>query len=182
MIRKFARINAPVPTLTGIFADTDRWPLWMSGVETATSVRSTDDLEIVDLEIRTMGRKLEQRIECRVTGSTVRMEQISGFLKKWNSVWNFSPAPGDAGTTVSLELDFDLGMMGMVVPARAIQSEIDRAFDETVEGAKREVLAKIAARDAGGEQPGETVLEIWETRTGFEVLVAGRRLEVGKSN
>lgn len=181
MIRKFARINAPVQMLTEIFADSRRWPQWMAGIEKATLVRTSDGLGIVDLELQTMGRRFEQRIECRLAGSAIRMKQVSGILKKWESTWSFAPAPGETGTTVACELDFDLGMMALVVPARRVQDEIDRAFDETIAGVRREVHARTAARDHGGE-PGETLLEVYETGTGFEVLVVGRRFEVGKSS
>ncbi len=180
MIRKYARLNAPVQLLTDIFADTGRWDHWMPGVERVTSVRASGNMEIVDLDLRHMGRQFRQRVERRVIGSSVRVKQISGLFKSWQSTWSFSPAPGDAGTTVSSEQEFDLGMMALVVPARWVQDEIDRLFDETVAGARRELHARASATGAGAEESGETVLEVYETRTGFEVWVGGRRFDVGK--
>jgi len=181
MMRKFAKINATVQLLVEIFADSGRWTHWMPGVRHAVLVRSSDGLSIVDLDVHDMGRSFKQRVECRVTGSSVRIRQISGFLKKWQSTWSFGPAPGNSGTTATCELDVDLGMMSLVVPARLVQNQIDRVFDETVAGARREVQARASARSAAGEEAGETVLEVFETRTGFEVRVGGRRFELGKT-
>jgi ribosome-associated toxin RatA of RatAB toxin-antitoxin module len=167
--------------LIAIFADTTRWSEWMPGIEKATPVHAPDGLSVIDLDLQMMGHRFKQRLECRVVGSTVRMRQVSGVLKKWQSTWAFGPAPGNAGTTASCELDVDLGMMALVIPARFIQDEIDRVFDETVAGARREVQLRTEARRIAASASGETLLEVFETRTGFEVWIGGRRVDVGKA-
>ncbi len=177
MIRKFARIIAPQQMLIRIFADHERWPLWMPGIERATTVQRTDELVIVDLEQHQMGRRFNQRVQCQVVGSTVRQQQITGLFKRWQAIWSFGPAPGGAGTIVSCELDVDLGMIALLAPARLVQDGIDRIFDETVGGAQREVHLQQTAFQEGIEAEGETLLEVYESQGSIEVWVAGRRIE-----
>lgn len=175
MIRKFARVNAPAGALLDIFADSDRWPSWMPGVERSDVVQRSAEVLIVDIVQHQMGQRLKLRIESRFVGSTVRQHQVKGIFKRWQAVWSFNPSPSGIGTTVSCELDIDLGMMAMIAPARLVQKNVDRFFDDTIAGAEREFRNR-EAESTESESGGETLLEVFETQTGLEVWIAGRRM------
>jgi len=174
MIRKFARMKPPPELLVGFFSDTSRWPRWMPGVVEARTIRRTMDSELVNVTQDIMGRRFRQRFEHRIVGQTVRQRQVKGVFKGWRATWSFDPAPERRGTTLCCELDFDLGMMGMMMPTRAVQREIDRIFEATVAGAERELRHWGADRDDDhGEAP---LLEVYPSQHGLEVWIAGKRV------
>lgn len=175
MIRKFARVACPERDLLDLFADGENWKSWMPGLGRSTLVSRSQNEMVVDIVQEHLGRNHELRIESRFVGSTVRQQQIRGFFKRWQAVWSFSPSPGGSGTTVSCELDIDLGMMGLLAPARVVQGSVDRFFDDTVAGAERALRARERQPSGAGDR-GETLLEVFETRTGLEVWVAGRKV------
>ena len=79
--------------------------------------------------------------------------------------------PDSRGATVSLNVDFDLGILGKMVPNRTVQRFLDNTFGQIVQ--------QIESRGALVEAPvaghSEAYLRVFKTMKGLEVEIAGER-------
>ncbi len=120
MIRKLARIDAPVEVVLKIFRDTDAWGQWMPGVASTRTLDGDGDRRMVEVILLVFGRRLVQKLECRERDGSLIHHQVEGWFRKWEAVWTFRPPPEGGGTIVSLRLEFDLGVAGFFIPRRLL--------------------------------------------------------------
>lgn len=176
MIRRLARIDAPVPAVRDVFLDTDAWPRWMPSVESTRTLVHDEDRRLVEVGLLVFGRRLLQKLDCREQGGRLIHRQVEGRFRKWEAVWDFRPPPEGDGTTASLTLDFDLGLVGRLLPGRLVGSWVSGLIDRTLEqgGRRARELARSRRQPTQAVELGQPLLEVFETVDGLEVRFAGR--------
>ncbi len=176
MIRKLARIDAPVEVVLHVFRDTDAWPQWMPGVASTRTLESSEDHSLVEVVLLVFGRRLVQKLECREQDGRLTHRQVEGWFHKWQAVWAFRSPPEGDGTVVSLQLDFDLGVAGYFVPRKLLGAWVRSVIDDTVvNGRQRAQRFARRRREPSQAVPvGQPLLQVFETADGFEVIFAGR--------
>lgn len=185
-MRKFARLEAAPARVQALFADFEAWPRWMPGVKATRVVAAKDGHSTVEVTQQFMGRTFHQRLDCRVTSSTLVLRQVAGFFKRFVTIWRFSAPPDEKGdaTTLGLELDLDLGVVGLFSPRAAIQGALDRRFAQTISRAREQLETKerrsrtMLLSDRSENAPGDILLQVFQTEEGLEVLVSGRRFVI----
>ncbi len=176
MIRKLARIDAPVEAVLEVFRDVDNWPQWMPSVASTRILSSSANLRLVEVILLVFGRRLVQKLECRERDGRLIHRQIEGWFRKWEATWAFRSPPEGQGTIVSLTLEFDLGVVSLFVPRKFIANWVGDLIAGTIENA-RERAQRFARRRREPTQavrPGRPLLTVYETADGFEVQFAGR--------
>ncbi|MCP4661760.1 MAG: hypothetical protein GY856_40680 [bacterium] len=174
MIKKLIRIDAPLRLVKDMFCDTDAWPQWMPGVNSCRTLREGDDCRVIEVHLSMQGKSFLQTREVRFAGNRVKQRQVAGWFRSWESEFSFHQPPDGKGTTISLRIDFDLGVRGLIIPRWVIQRMSVRLLDETTARAKaraRELMAKPRPEAAA---EGESLLQIYETPDGLELWFAGR--------
>ncbi|MEM7351626.1 MAG: SRPBCC family protein, partial [Acidobacteriota bacterium] len=136
MIRRVTRIDAPVAVVRQLFLDTDLWPQWMPGVAATRTLEEAEDRHLAEVVLQFFGQRVVQQLECRLDGDRVLHHQVAGKFKKWDAAWSFESRPQDGGTLLSLELDFDLGLAGLVVPRRMFRRWVAGLIQDTVDQAR----------------------------------------------
>jgi len=178
MIRKFGRVNAPPELVRSLFIDAESWPAWQAGVASVTILARTDTTIEVDVDGRFMGQRMHGVFDCRIEPDGFFQHQRTGWLKRWDTQWRFLTPPDGRGTTLVCELEIDAGLMGAFVPRSFLGRFVDRVFSETVDNLNTRSVEIGAAAVAPPSPDGDavTLLEVFETPIGFEVLVDGRRI------
>ncbi len=173
MIRKYARFQESPERVRALFAEVLAWPHWFPGIRSVRRIEQSAGTQIVDLVQDSMGREWKQRLEIRTTSLGFDQRQLRGRLKRWDLSWRFQEPPDGEGTTLALELDVDLGLVGRFTPARVLQQGIDRLFREVVEQARERLREEAPAPQVEGAT--RPVVEVLSTPAGLEVRWAGRR-------
>jgi carbon monoxide dehydrogenase subunit G len=177
-VRKLARVAAPPLVVAEMFRNLERWSAWMPGVESVRLLEESSGGAIALIRQRWKGRILEQKWSFRFDQSSLTQEQIKGFFRRWRAAWSFVPAPDGEGTTVTVDLDIDLGMLGWVTPGRIIQETLDGMFAEVIDKARaraRAILAGETTSIPAGLQAEDALLAVFETTRGIELHLWGRR-------
>ncbi len=180
MIRKLARIEAPVEVVLEVFRDTDAWPQWMPGVAATRTLESGEDRNLVEVILLVLGRRQVQKLECREQDGRLTHRQVAGWFRKWEATWTFRPPPEGGGTIVSLTLDFDLGIAGYFVPRKLLGGWVRSVIDDTVVNGRRRAqrFARRRREPAKAVETGQPLLQVYETAGGFDVIFAGRTFHV----
>lgn len=180
MIRKVTRIDAPVAVVREMFVDTDLWPQWMPGVAATRTLEKTAGRHLAEVVLQVLGRRMVQQLECREDNGRVLHRQVAGRFKKWDATWDFTPRPEDGATTLSLDLDFDLGLARLLVPRRLLSNWVSSLIQDTMDQARERAqrLARGRREPTQAVHLGEPFLQIFETADGFEVCFAGRTFHV----
>lgn len=177
MIRKFGRIDAPPDAVARLFADVESWPAWMPGVKGLRVVERGERRLHIDVTQQFLGRDFRQELDARPSATGVALRQTEGVFRRWEAHWRFAPPPDGHGTTVSLELDFDLGWLAWLSPRALVQSTLDRLFTEGLQRAEQRLAAHPGALpEPSAAAEGEVLLQVFETDGGLEIVAAGRRL------
>ncbi len=184
MIRKLARIDAPVDVVLEVFRDVDAWPQWMPGVASTRTLDRGAERNVVEVVLLVMGRRLVQHLECREQDGRLTHRQVVGWFRKWQAVWDFRPPPDGQGTVVSLQLELDIGVAGLFVPRKLLGDWVRGYVDETVrQGRERaQIFARRRSEPTQAVPVGEPVLQVYETANGFEIHFAGRTFHVQASD
>ncbi len=180
MIRKLARIDAPVDVVMDLFRDTDAWPQWMPGVASTRTLDTGADHRLVEVVLLILGRRLVQHLECREQDGRMLHQQVTGWFRKWEATWTFRPPPQGQGTILSLTLEIDAGVAGLFMPRRLIGGWIQGLIDDTIDqGRERaESFARRHREPTQAVEVGLPVLQVYETASGFEVHFAGRMFQI----
>ncbi len=180
MIRKLARIDAPIPLLREMFSNTDDWPRWMPGVIATRTLESSAERRLVEVIQLVHGHKLVQQLECLEVGKVLRQRQAAGWLKKWEAEWSFELPPEGGGTVLGLRLDFELGLLGLVIPRGPLRRWTHNQLDETFAKARAraELLETRQRTPTLAVELGKPLLQVYETPRGFEVCFAGRTFHI----
>jgi len=188
MIRKFARLDAPPEVVTSMFHDLEGWPAWMAGVRSVRTLERRDPpehpervrtIEVVQVQA---GRALRQTLECRLEPRGLVQRQLRGRFRRWDAAWRFLEPPEGTGTTISFELEIELGLLGAVIPGRMVQAIIDDIFVATVRTARKHCRALLAAEarpESGGPTrhrlADEVLLEVLAHPDHLEIRLGGKR-------
>lgn len=180
MIRKFGHLDASPDLVRSLFIDVESWPKWQAGVTHSKVLSSTDTTVEVEVDGRFMGHRMHGTFDCRIESDGFFQHQRTGWLKRWDTHWRFMTPPDGRGTTLICELEIDAGLMGSFVPKTFLRRFVDRVFSETIDNLTAraiEVTAPVVpAPTSTSDSDTVTLLEVFETPIGFEVLVGGRRL------
>jgi len=179
LIRKLATVDMPVDAVKDLFQNVESWPTWMPFVTASTVMTKSERAMRVDLHLVQAGHEHRQTIEIVLEGDRVLQRQIEGPFKRYDGEWRFASTPDGSGTTLSLALDFEIGLIGAFIPKRVIQSTFDEFFAKMVDNVRaRARAAPVAQREAqamGQEAARETLLEVFRTPGGLEVWIGGQR-------
>lgn len=181
MIRKVTRYDAPAAAVRSMFRETDDWPRWMPSVASTRTLAEDDGLRLVEVVLLMFGHRLVQKLECRESDGRLTHRQVEGWFKKWEATWTFQPpADGSGGTIVSLRLDFDLGVAGLLVPRKSFNNWVSGLMDGTIDHGRRRAL-RFARREREPTQAvevGQPLLQVFETADGFEIFFAGQTFHI----
>lgn len=181
MIRRFAHIDAPPSLVRRLFLDAESWPSWMPGVVAVRSLEESPEGRSIEVTQRQLGRRFVQRLSCRQRDDAVIHEQVSGWLKSWRATWRVDSAPDGDGAVLDLELRIELGMFGMLLPNPMRNRWLNGLVDDTFQAVREragDLLAEQPRRSTGIIAAGEPIVQVFETASGFEVRLAGRRFHI----
>jgi len=178
VIRKFGRLDSPPDLVHSMFIDVETWPTWQAGVTRATVLDRAETTLEVEIDGRFMGHRMHGIFDCRIEPDGFFQQQRTGWLKRWDTHWRFMTPPDGHGTTLVCELEIDPGLFGSFVPKSFIRRFVDRVFLETIDNLNTRAAEITASATPAPTQAGDTVtlLEVFETPIGYELLVDGRRL------
>jgi len=177
VIRRIARIDAELPLVLDLFRDVGAWSTWMPGMTLSRLLTREDDRVTAEVSQTGFGRAWPNTIEVRFVGDTVRVRAFEGWFK-WRATWSFLLPPGGGGTTISLDLEVEPGLLG-AAGRRPFFRMSEKRFDETMA-----VIAHHARRRQAPEArpaAGRRLLVVYETSRGFEVWYCGRKYVTGQS-
>lgn len=176
-MRRFGSIDAPEEVVRQVFFDFVRWPEWMPGVQKVTVLEADDDQAVLDVVHHQFGQTFHIKQRCRIETDGLRQSQITGKFKSWESRWRFVTPPEGGGTTVSCEMQLDPGLVAWILPKRVLRGFLDHLFEDCLSGAEAQArIVTDTARAPGAER--ETLLQVFETDTGLEIWVEGKRFFV----
>ena len=179
LIRKLARIDAPVDEVLKVLRDTDAWPQWMPGVISTRTLDRGAGHRQIEASLQVMGRRQVQHLECREQDGRLIQRQVIGWFREWQATWTFRSPPKGRGTIVSLALELDFGIAGLWLPRRLLSGWVKDRIDGTVDRL-RERVQQFAPRPETTPtvEAGQPVLQVYETADGFEVHFAGRVFQI----
>ena len=172
-MRKFARLSQPPEPVRELFWDVLNWPHWFPGIRSSRVLDEVGDLRTVELVQDVFGKEWFQRLEFETTPNGFRQRLLKGKLKRWDAEWRFLPTPDGSGTTFSLSLEIDLGILGRLTPSRVVQQAMDRLFRDVVVSA-RDRLRELETEPTESEE-ASALLAVFSTPAGLELMVSGRR-------
>lgn len=176
-MRRFGSIDAPEEVVRQVFVDFSRWPEWMPGVKEVNVLEAGDDYAVIDVVHQQFGQTFHIKQRCRIEPDGLRQSQISGKFKSWESRWRFVTPPEGKGTTVSCEMQLDPGLVALFLPKRVLRGFLDRLYEDCLSGAEAQARVLTATAEASGTEL-ETLLQVFETDSGLEIWVEGRRFFV----
>jgi len=177
MIRKFGHVDAPPARVQALFVEIEAWPAWMPGVGSVAVVERTGRAVVADTDQEALGRRFRSRIEATAHETSLKLRQVSGPFRRWEATWRFRPPPDGRGTTLGLELDFELaGVLGLLNPAGLIEGRIDRLFGDVVARVRERLAATSPPAEPAAAAGEEVILRLVRTRAGLEVRFGERRI------
>ena len=173
MIREVGRLEAPVAAVRALFADLENWPHWMPGMLATRILNPATDDGVQQVEVRQklQGHTARHVLEIHHSEDRLLQKGIRGW-PRWQGEWRFQTAPR-GGTTVSLELELDLGMMGLISPKRWVQKFARTLFHDTLANARQEIRRRTVAASRGGDPDEQVLFALYETPEGLELLLEG---------
>ena len=115
-------------------------------------------------------------LDCHFTPDRLRFVQTEGSLRRWDSSWRFDSSPDGTGTTVTFELDMELGgLLGLVATKRVMDTFLDEVFNETLTRLYARGQALAADSRTEPAPPGDDViLRVYQSEQGLELWHDGR--------
>jgi hypothetical protein len=173
-------LPCPPDVVQELFGQIETWPQWMPGVCRVRVLERQADYARAELRTVLMGHELEQTVEFRRCGCRFLQRQIAGRVKKWDAEWNLLPTPDGKGTSLSVALDIELGILGLFVPQRTVRNGVNEWFGQLARRVEERVRCVLAERQpasptAGCDDRGETLLQVYQCPDGLEVRVGGQR-------
>ena len=174
MIREVGLLEAPVAAVRALFADLEGWPGWMPGMLATRILNPEAAGEVRRVEVRQkfQGRTARHILEIHLSEDRLLQKGVQGW-PRWQGEWRFQPAPR-GGTTVSLELELELGMMALLSPKGWVQRFARTLFQDTLTNA-RQALHRRAIDESGAttDQGDPVLFALYETPEGLELLLEG---------
>lgn len=178
MIRKLGRIEAPPEKVRAMFRDVSRWSEWLPSIVSTRVVETTPESCLATVDQVLHGGVRRQTIELRFTSQGHVERQIEGRLKRYEADWRFTRDHEGHGTLISASIRLDLGFLGLFVSRRTVQRTIDRTFEDTLQGARKQIRALEAPASGPSEKvdlPTRARIRVYETMGGLEIWVGDRR-------
>ena len=176
MITKFGRVDLEPDRARAIFIDTDNWPHWMPGIEKVRTLQQGDGHKRLAVRQRLRGHEFHMDLDCRFTPDRLRFDQVEGSMRRWDSSWRFDPSPDGSGTTVTFEVDMEVGgLWGLFVTDRVLDALLDELFNETLY--RLHAQGRQLEADFGIETPppgADVILRVYETEQGLELWHDGQ--------
>jgi ribosome-associated toxin RatA of RatAB toxin-antitoxin module len=179
-VRKLAHIDAPPALVCAMFANLRRWTAWMPGVEAVSVLEESAQSAVALMRQRWIGRELSNKYSFVFGPDRVEQRQLAGPFRRWETHWRFLSPPDGRGTTVLVDIDFELPLLGRLAPRRLRQERLDRMFEEVIDKARaraREIQAggtlSIEPPAAAGSEPA--MLVVYQADRGLEIELGGRR-------
>ncbi len=178
MITLYGRVEVEPDQIRAIFTDTDNWPEWMAGIETTQTLSREQNHCRVSLSQRIQGHAFKQLLECRFHSNRLEQIQLEGSLRHWECTWHFSPSPEGGGTTLSCDIELEIGgLLGMMVSRRQMHTILEQLFEDTLRGL--ETRARQSQTVLALDEPDSKVmLRLYETERGLELWLEGRRYQL----
>jgi len=168
-------VNLEPSLVSGIFADIDNWHRWMPGLLSTRILERGENSARLVMEQRFHGHKLDQELTCRFSAMEVHQLQLQGDLKHWECRWSFAPPPDGRGTTISAELQVELGgIMGLFVTDRFLGDFLDQSFRDTLQRLEQWGRKQGPAVAADMHPGKDVVLQVFETGQGLEMWLDGK--------
>ena len=176
-MRKFTIVDAPVERVRAAYLDLERWPEWRPGIRRLGILHREEGRARAVLSQRIAGRYHDLTFDFDFYPDGFRERQIRGWLKKWVADWRFQPLPSGAGTVVSMSVDLEVGLIGLVVSRRRISRIVEGMFRETAARVERWIRSSATRRRAAAATPPGPVQRIRILRTvgGLEVWLDDQR-------
>jgi ribosome-associated toxin RatA of RatAB toxin-antitoxin module len=189
MIKKMTSLAVPVAPVQEVFNEIEAWPQWMPAIRRVRVLQKTESLAQVEVRSVMLGMEFDQTVEFRLQPGRVNQKQIAGRFKKWEADWRFLPSPDGNGTTLSVTLDIDFGILGMFVPQQKVANAVNEWFTQlaqkTEERTRKRLLQRPPAPSAAGPSagaPAEIVLQVYQTTEGLEVWIGQQRFFIPASS
>ena len=177
-MRKAGHIQAPPEVVSRMFSNVQRWTAWMPGVRSVRVLEEREDEVIALVQQRWFGRELDQKWALSIQEGGLLQRQLEGSFKKWEMAWSFTPPPDQDGTTIMVDIRFDLGLLGRFTPGWVIEDTLDRMFEEVVDKAEARARAILAGDTLSAPiafNLSDALLRVFQTDQGLELEFAGRR-------
>ena len=190
MIRKFAHFAASPETLAALFGAVESWPNWMPGVERVSVVQdgpagAEGRRLVARIDQRFQGRHFNSLVEIRIDPLRLQQRQLEGLLGRWEVGWSFRPGPDGRGTTLVVEIDYELGMLRFLGARRFFDSRLRDQLETLIENVEQQLAVGTDRREEregadhatsdGAEHLDDVVLRLFETPRGLEAEYLGRR-------
>jgi ribosome-associated toxin RatA of RatAB toxin-antitoxin module len=143
----------------------------MAGVQSVKILSSSGDTVTARFTQTLMGRKAVQILESHIKPRALVQRQIKGRFRKWDTTWRFLDAPDGSGTTIALEVDYDVGMFGIFISGM-VRSVVDQGVRTTAKE-----LGKIFASEphvSADDVEAEILLQVFQRGRQLEVHVGDR--------
>jgi ribosome-associated toxin RatA of RatAB toxin-antitoxin module len=176
-MRKAAHIEAPPQLVADMFSNIRRWTAWMPGVRAVRVLSDEENVTVALIRQRWMGRDLEQKWRFESGDGWLSQQQLEGFPAKWENRWQFLAPPDGRGTTLMVNIDFDLGFLGRITPRAWAQERIDRMFDEVIDKAEARVRSILIGETMSTpiHMPDQqAILQVVQDDRGLIVRLGGR--------
>jgi len=181
MIRKMLHMDAPRHLLLEICGDSEAWPAWMPGVQSAKTVRDGDQHRVVLVTGSFSGMNFSHEMDLKVGVDTVRQFQKEGWPVKWGITWRFTQPPNKLGTTVLAEIDLEFAPFAPV-PKKMVNSMMRRMMEESLVALKKRAhhLHEERPEEVLVAEVGEKILlSVYQTEQGLEVVVGDQKWVIG---
>ena len=179
MITKIGHLRMDPEQVMRIFADTDNWPLWMPGIQRARTLSRADNRVRLSLDQNFRGRDFHQELECRFSANQVHLRQLKGSLRRWECNWRFAVSPESQGTTITSELDIELGgIMGLITSERMLNHFLEQTFRATLRGLQQRGRALASTTVSQAAPDRDVILQVFETEQGLELWFRGETYQL----
>ncbi len=97
--------------------DMETYPEFMKDVESITTLERTENGTVTKWITKLEGKVLKwtERDEFDDENHIIRYTQIEGDLKKFEGEWHFKPQNGDTVVTLSVDFEFGIPMVAMLL-------------------------------------------------------------------
>ncbi len=180
MIRKLTHIDAPAEVVRSVVRDTDAWPRWMPDMASTRTLDSGAGRRQIEATFLVMGRRRVQHLDCREQDGSLIHRQVIGWFHEWQATWAFLPPPEGRGSVVSLSVELDAGIAGLLLSRKVLSGWIRGWVDDTVDRLRGRAQRSVRRRrePTPAVELGQPVLQVYETADGFEVCFAGRTFTI----
>jgi len=175
VITKIGHIGMEPTQAMRIFCNTDNWPRWMPGIRGASTLDRSENGARIALEQSFHGREFYQELNCQFSENQVKLIQLKGSLRRWECNWRFSLPPDGLGTTVTSEMDIEVGgLMGLLASGRMLNQFLEQTFRETLQRLEQRGRSLALAAPIHTTPDQDVILQIFETDQELELWFGGR--------